>query len=216
MAFHGWTDAVLDFYEGLERDNSRAYWLAHKAVYDEHVRDPMDALLAELTDEFGPARVFRPNRDMRFSADKSPYKMHVGATLGTYAYVQISADGLGVGSGAYLFATDQLARFRRAVAADLPGDALVRIAADVRAAGLTVTAGSTLATAPRGYPRDHPRIELLRLKGLTTWTQWEPEPWLSTASAKGHVVAALRASVPLVEWFATHVGPSELPPERRR
>jgi len=70
MPFHGWTDAVLDFYEGLEVDNSRAYWQSHKKVYDEEVRGPMEALLAELCDEFGDAKMFRPHRDIRFSADK--------------------------------------------------------------------------------------------------------------------------------------------------
>jgi hypothetical protein len=68
--FQGWTDAVLDFYEGLEVDNSMAYWQSHKKVYDEEVRGPMEALLGEPCDEFGDAKMFRPHRDIRFSADK--------------------------------------------------------------------------------------------------------------------------------------------------
>jgi uncharacterized protein (TIGR02453 family) len=209
MPFHGWTDAVLDFYEGLELDNSKAYWQARKSVYDAQVRGPMEALVAELTDEFGAIKFFRPNRDIRFSADKSPYKTNVGVTLGGHSYVQVSADGLAAGSGTYVFAPDQLARYRRAVALDLPGEALARIADDVRAAGMSVTAIGALATAPRGFSRDHPRIELLRLKGLTTWKEWPVEPWLSTAAAKDRVVDLLRASKPLVEWIDLHVGPSE-------
>ena len=216
MAFHGWTDAVLDFYEGLEVDNSRAYWHAHKAVYDEQVRGPMEALLAELADEFGDARIFRPNRDLRFSADKSPYKTNVGATLAGHGYVQLSADGLAAASGTYVFAADQLARYRRAVALDLPGEALERVVADVRAAGLSITAVGTLATAPRGYPRDHPRIELLRMKGLVTWKQWPVEPWLATAEAKDRVVDVLRASVPLVHWLDRHVGATDAERSPRR
>lgn len=210
MTFHGWTDAVLDFYEGLEVDNSRAYWQAHKKVYDEHVVGPMEALLAELCDEFGDGKIFRPHRDIRFSADKTPYKTHVGATLAGHGYVQVSARGLAVASGTYVFATDQLARYRRAVALDLTGEALVTIVNDARAAGLTITAASALTTAPRGYPKDHPRIELLRLKGLITWKDWPVEPWLATAEAKDKVVTVLRASVPLVEWLGAHVGASEL------
>ncbi|RYV50950.1 DUF2461 domain-containing protein [Pengzhenrongella frigida] len=209
MAFHGWTDAVLDFYDGLEVDNSKAYWQAHKQVYDEQVRAPMQALLAELADEFGDAKIYRPNRDIRFSADKTPYKSHIGGTLARHGYVQLSADGLAVASGMYVFATDQLARYRRAVASDIPGEALVRIVDDARAAGLTTTAASTLATAPRGYPRDHPRIELLRMKGLVTWKQWPVEPWLGTAAAKDEVVEVLRASRPLTRWLDTQVGPAD-------
>ena len=208
MAFHGWTDAVLDFYEGLELDNSRSYWLAHKKVYDEQVRGPMEELLDELADEFGDAKLFRPYRDIRFSPDKTPYKTNLGATLATGGYVQLSADGLGVASGIYSFAPDQLDRYRRAVALDLPGEALTRIVDDVRAAGLTITAASILKTAPRGYPGDHPRVELLRMKGLVTWKEWPVEPWLETAEAKDRVVAVLRASLPLTRWLDVHVGAS--------
>jgi uncharacterized protein (TIGR02453 family) len=209
MTFHGWTDAILDFYDGLEADNSKTYWQAHKRVYDEQVLAPMQELLAELTDEFGEAKIFRPNRDIRFSTDKTPYKTQIGATLAGHGYVQLSANGLAVASGIYVFASDQLVRYRRAVALDLPGEALTRVVDDARAGGLTITAASTLTTAPRGYPKDHPRIELLRMKGLVTWKQWPVEPWLATARAKDNVVGVLRASVPLGQWLDTHVGASE-------
>src|ERR1035438_4938768 len=96
MTFHGWTDAILDFFEGLEADNSKSYWQAHKKIYDEQVRGPMQDLVAELADEFGQAKIFRPNRDIRFSSDKSPYKTQVGATLAGRGYVQVSAGGLAV------------------------------------------------------------------------------------------------------------------------
>ncbi len=209
MTFQGWTDAILDFFEGLEADNSKTYWQAHKKVYDEQVRAPMQELLADLTDEFGEPKIFRPNRDIRFSADKTPYKTQIGATLAGHGYVQLSANGLAVASGTYAFASDQLARYRRAVALDLPGDALAKVVNDARSAGLTITAASTLTTAPKGYPKDHPRIELLRMKGLVTWKQWPVEPWLATAKAKDKVVSVLRASVPLARWLDVHVGSSE-------
>jgi uncharacterized protein (TIGR02453 family) len=209
MTFHGWTDAILDFFEGLEADNSKSYWQAHKKIYDEQVRGPMQDLVAELADEFGEAKIFRPNRDIRFSSDKSPYKTQIGATLAGHGYVQVSAGGLAVASGTYAFASDQLARYRRAAALDLTGEALARIAHDGQEAGLTITAASSLTTAPRGFPKDHPRIELLRMKGLVTWKQWPVEPWLATASAKDRVVEVLRASIPLVQWLQAHVGAPE-------
>jgi uncharacterized protein (DUF2461 family) len=114
-----------------------------------------------------------------------------------------------VASGTYAFASDQLARYRRAVALDLPGEALTKIVDDARAAGLTITAASALSTAPRGFPKDHPRIELLRMKGLVTWKQWPVEPWLATAEAKDKGIEVLRASIPLVRWLEVHVGASE-------
>ena len=209
MTFHGWTDAILDFFEGLEADNSKSYWQAHKKIYDEQVRGPMQDLVAELADEFGEAKIFRPNRDIRFSSDKSPYKTQIGATLAGHGYVQVSAGGLAVASGTYAFASDQLARYRRAAALDLTGEALARIVHDGQEAALTITAASSLTTAPRGFPKDHPRIELLRMKGLVTWKQWPVEPWLANASAKDKVVEVLRASIPLVQWLQAHVGASE-------
>src|ERR1051325_11582899 len=81
MAFRGWPAEALEFYEGLEADNSRTYWLAHKDVYDKQVQAPMADLLADLAAEFGVGKIFRPNRDVRFSADKSPYKTAIGAQL---------------------------------------------------------------------------------------------------------------------------------------
>src|SRR5204863_1827323 len=80
VAFRGWPTEALEFYEGLEADNSRTYWLDHKETYDKQVYGPMADLLAELEPEFGPGRIFRPNRDVRFSADKSPYKTAIAAT----------------------------------------------------------------------------------------------------------------------------------------
>jgi uncharacterized protein (TIGR02453 family) len=209
VTFHGWSDAILDFFEGLEADNSKTYWQSRKTVYDEQVRAPMQELLAELAQEFGEPKIFRPNRDIRFSADKTPYKTQIGATLSGCGYVQLSASGLAVACGTYSFASDQLARYRRSVALDLPGEALVKVVEQARGAGLTLTAASTLRTAPRGYPKDHPRIELLRMKGLVTWKQWPVEPWLATATAKDKVVSVLRASLPLAHWLEVHVGASE-------
>jgi hypothetical protein len=69
--FKGWPDSALHFFEGLEADNSKAYWLDHKEVYERDVRAPMEALLADLRDDFGTARMFRPYRDTRLSSDKS-------------------------------------------------------------------------------------------------------------------------------------------------
>jgi uncharacterized protein (DUF2461 family) len=63
-----------------------------------------------------------------------------------------------------------------------------------------------LKTAPRGYAADHPRIELLRHKGLVTWRQWDVEAWLGTAATKKRIVDFFRASAPLVEWLDRNVG----------
>jgi uncharacterized protein (TIGR02453 family) len=216
MVFRGWPAEAIEFYEGLEADNSRTYWQENKAVYEKVVRGPMDELLAELAPEFGEGRVFRPYRDVRFSKDKSPYKTSIAATLAKGGYIQFSADGLGAGCGMYVMAPDQLDRYRRAVADNRRGRKLVEIVAETRKRGIEVTGHDELKTAPKGYPKDHPRIDLLRCKGLISWKQWPVGAWLGTRKAKDRVVDFLRASRPLNQWLEKRVGPSELPEDARR
>jgi uncharacterized protein (TIGR02453 family) len=210
MAFRGWPAEAVEFYEGLEADNSRTYWQENKAVYEKIVRGPMDELLTELAPEFGEGKIFRPYRDVRFSKDKSPYKTAIAATLASGGYVQFSADGLGAGCGMYVMAPDQLDRFRRAVADNRKGRELVELVKTARKRGIEVTAHDVLKTAPKGYPKDHPRIDLLRQKGLVTWKHWPVGAWLGTRKAKDRIVDFLRASQPLKEWLDKRVGPSEL------
>jgi uncharacterized protein (TIGR02453 family) len=208
VAFGGWPAEAVEFYEGLEADNSKAYWQDNKGVYDRCVRGPMDELLAELAPEFGPAKVFRPNRDVRFSADKSPYKTHCAALLERGGYVQLSSAGLGVGNGYFHMAADQLDRFRRAVAHDATGPALEQVLASVQAGGAELIAHDVLKTAPKNYDRDHPRVALLRHKGLAVWRSWPPAAWLGTKGAKARVAGFLHASQPVSAWLDAHVGPS--------
>ena len=203
MAFTGWPVEGVEFYDGLEADNSRTYWHANKAVYDECVKAPMEALLAELAGEFGEGRIFRPNRDTRFSKDKSPYKVSCAATL-PGGYVSFSAEGLFAGAGLYMPDAGQLARFREAVAADESGKELEAIVATLRKGKYDVGAHEVLKTAPKGVDKDHPRIELLRHKGLVMSKGWPVGAWLGTRKAKDRVVATLTAARPLVAWLDRH------------
>ncbi|NEE01831.1 DUF2461 domain-containing protein [Phytoactinopolyspora halotolerans] len=205
MAFHGWPAEALEFYEGLEADNSRTYWTAHKHIYDRDVRGPMVELLTELEPEFGEGKIFRPNRDVRFSADKSPYKTTIAATLDRGGYVQLSADGLAAGSGIYMMDADQLSRYRHAVDDDETGDELRALVDELIKQDVEVTAREYLKTAPRGYAKDHPRVELLRHKGIIAWRHWPAEAWLGTSAAKDTVVEFLRLARPLNDWLAEYV-----------
>jgi uncharacterized protein (TIGR02453 family) len=210
MAFRGWPAEALHFYEGLEADNSKAYWQDNKATYETCCRAPMDELLAELAPEFGAPKLFRPYRDVRFSADKSPYKTAIAASLAGGGYVHLSAEGLFVGSGMYHLAPDQLERYRAAVDDDATGEELAGIVARTRKAGLDVTAHEVLKTTPKGFAKDHPRIELLKHKGLIAMQQFAAAPWLGTRKAKDQIVKTLRAAVPLNDWLSKNVGSSQL------
>jgi uncharacterized protein (TIGR02453 family) len=213
MKFSGWPIEAVEFYEGLAADNSKTYWTAHKSVYDESVYAPMAALLAELEGEFGPGKIFRPYRDVRFSKDKTPYKTAIYATLESGGYVGFRAEGLTVGRGYYRMAPDQVERYRVAVADDTTGPELVAVMAKLAKGQVTVEGSESLRSAPRGYPKDHPRIDLLRHRGLFAWRSWPVGAWLGTAGAKKRVVDFLRAAQPLQSWLDDRVGRSEAQPD---
>ena len=205
MSFSGWPEEALDFYDGLAADNSKSYWSEHKAIYEQMVLLPMTELTEELAAEFGEPKIFRPYRDVRFCADKSPYKTHIGAVIGGTGYVQLSAEGLGAGAGMWQMGPEHLERYRAAVASDDPGAELEQVIALIEKADVTVHGHGALKSAPRGYPADHPRIALLRYKGLTAWKQWPVEPWLETAAAKDRLISFFRTVQPLCSWLTTHV-----------
>jgi len=204
VTFTGFGEAVVDFYEGLEADNSKAYWTDHKAVYDEQVRAPMLALLADLEPEFGAGKVFRPYRDVRFSADKTPYKVQCGATAGG-RYVQVSADGLMVAVGYYRMTSAQVARFRAAVDDARHGPALATLVEQLRDEGFTL-AGEQLRTRPRGVDPEHPRLDLMRHKGLYAWCAWPPSEELHRPELRDRVASTWRRLDPLGRWLDDHVG----------
>src|SRR5215471_7262 len=151
MAFQGLPAETFGFYQRLEADNSRSFWEAHKGEYQEYVRKPVLALVDELEAEFGPATVFRPQRDIRFSSDKSPYKNYQGAFVerfpGTGWYVQVSADGLTASGGFHSHAPDQVERYRMAVDSGHSGSKLAAIVAGLRDGGLSI-GGDRVKTRP--------------------------------------------------------------------
>lgn len=210
MAFRGFPDEAFIFYEGLTADNSKTYWTRHRSQYEQAVREPMTALGEELAAEFGPVRLFRPYRDVRFVKDKSPYKTHQGAYASTVEgvgyYVELDAHGLYAGGGLYSASSERIDRFRAAVDDETTGTALAGVVAALGAAGYAIE-GNRLKTRPRGFPAGHPRIELLRHRSLYAGRRFEPGPWVYTEEALTRVRDAWREVRPLVDWLTTHVKP---------
>lgn len=204
MTFTGFPVAALDFYDDLEVENTKAFWDAHKAVYAEAVKAPMVALTDELAEEFGPAKLFRPNRDVRFSADKSPYKTHQGAYVRTVDgagwYVQLSAAGVMVGGGFYSADPKLTAALREGIADQRRGRELERLVAALVEAGFSV-GGEQLKTAPRGYEKDHPRIELLRHKSLTFRVDHGFGDLIASPELVDRIREDWRTLRPVLDWF---------------
>lgn len=221
----GFGKAATDFLAALEENNSREFWQANKAIFEAEVQGPMAALIDALPARFQPFKVFRMNRDVRFSADKSPYKTMHGAVHGedgSVHYLHVDADGLLAACGAYLMSSAQLDRYRRAVADEETGPELERVLAGVTEAGLEVGVGGAepLKTAPRGYPKDHARIRLLRQKGVIASATLAGAKLRNGDRVRQFVVDTFTAADPLHRWLGRHVGndPAEgdAPPSGRR
>jgi uncharacterized protein (TIGR02453 family) len=219
--FEGFGPEVQKWFEGLEANNSKAYFAAGRDFFEKSIRDQMTALLNELSETFGgEVKMFRQNRDIRFSPDKSPYKTNTygvlyGADIAAQGlYASISARGLVAGSGYHVMARDQLDRYRESVADDVLGAELSKLTAKAKKAGLEVWSES-LATAPRGYPKDHPLIELLRRKSLSLGATDAFREGIGRADGLRFVTKTWRAAAPVTGWLDQHVGPTALPVARR-
>lgn len=207
MAFTGFPVAALDFYDDLELDNTKAFWEEHRSAYDAAVAAPIKALTAELEEEFGTAKVFRPYRDVRFAKDKTPYKTHQGAFVprgpATGWYVQVGAPGVRVGVGFYEASTARLASIREAIDDKAHGTQLEQVIDDLQKAGWTL-GGDTLKTSPRGYDIDHPRIALLRHKSITLGKDYGFEPFIHTPELAERIREDWREATPFIDWVLAH------------
>lgn len=208
--FTGFPAAALEFYAALESNNNRSWWLAHKDTYDADVLAPFSALRSGLEARFGPGKIFRPYKDMRFSTTQEPYKSAQGMFLSPYEdvgyYLHLDAGGLSVGGGYRSAAPAQLARFRAAVDATSSGTALIDILNQLAADGFTV-APPDLKTTPRGFPRDHPRAHLLRHKTLSASLLLGIPDWLDDGSAQLHIAERWEQLRPLVDWVIHYAAP---------
>jgi uncharacterized protein (TIGR02453 family) len=206
-AFNGWPEDFQRFFIGLELDNSKRYFEANRRLYETAVRAPMEALVVALEPDCGPGKVFRINRDIRFSADKSPYKTNVAATVGMGGrggYLSLDARGLTVASGRYELDPGALPRYREAVDREASGSELAAIVDELEGQGYRL-GGEDLKRVPPPHAKDHPRARLLRHKRLYAWRAFGLQPWLGSAEAKDHVMAAWRHAEPLNDWFRAHI-----------
>ena len=206
VSFEGIPTAAFDFYDDLETENTKAFWDNNKEVYRTAIKEPMTALATDLADEFGEAKLFRPNRDVRFAKDKSPYKTHqglyvpVGPATGWYA--EVSAAGFRVGVGFYDATADRLARIRTAI--DAPAGAQLATIVDLLVSGGWELGGDRVKTTPRGYTADHPRIDLLRHRTMSLGRSYGFDEVIQTSALLEKVRADWRAGKPFLDWLDRH------------
>jgi len=208
-AFQGFPPEAIEFLRELEANNDRDWFKANRARYEEHLVAPAKALAEDLLD-LGHPRLFRPWNDTRFRPGP-PIKEHVGLAIGYEGaggfYVELSLDGLLVAAGLHNPAADQVERLRQAVDGGRTAASLTRAIARAQDAGLGLNAPD-LVRAPRGYPANHPRVELLRRRSFTVARRHKIGPWLHKPRAGTRIREELQAAKPLVRWLREHVGVS--------
>jgi uncharacterized protein (TIGR02453 family) len=209
--------AGLDFLSDLSKNNNRAWFDQHRAR-NEAARQAFESLVGDLIDEFRASDglrglsakecLFRINRDIRFSKDKSPYKTNLAATiapggrkstrLGYHVWIGPGGNS-GVAGGLYMPSAAQLNRFRKAIDRDASEfKKLTRARAFVAQFGMIE--GERLKTSPKGYDQDHPEIDLLRLKQVTVVWNF-PDKAVVARDYPEQVIKACRAMRPFLDYL---------------
>ena len=203
--FAGFPPEGLRFFKQLARHNNRDWFQAHKETYEQACREPMKDLLDELGPSFGAGQIKRINRDIRFSRDKSPYRTNISAGIGGN-YIHFSPKGLYIGAGIYKPEPVALQRYRSAVDSAASGRKLNAIVTSLRRTGYKVDTHERLASTPRGYSLDHPRLDLLQMKDIFAGKMFPTGRWLSTRLAFARVKRVMTDTAPLVDWIRVNVG----------
>jgi uncharacterized protein (TIGR02453 family) len=224
MAFSGFPDDTLPFLEDLRMHNSKEWFDANRARYDEafiaagkRFVEDMAPVLAKISPDIEAqpkvnGSIFRINRDTRFSKDKTPYKDHLdfwfwegqrkGAVSGFFA--RVSPDEFGVGVGAHGLDKDGLAAFRSAVDDPSSGKALAEAAAKVEKAGFTLD-GEHYKRVPKGFSDDGPAGRFILFAGLHTYTEHDPSILTDGAAVTKACRATWSKLAPIHRWLIDNV-----------
>jgi uncharacterized protein (TIGR02453 family) len=195
---------AFEFLKTLAANNNREFFTSNRDIYEENLRVPLENLTAAAQDKYGPGKVMRPNRDVRFSADKSPYRTNASMWAGTVGgvYLSVSTSGIEAGGGLYEPTRDQLSRARDAISVSPLAAAELRKAISALLDDGFEVAGPSLKTTPKGYDKEDPNIELLRLKHYAALKH------LPATASRAEIEQTWAAVEPLIAWAGKHIGPA--------
>src|SRR5580698_5446010 len=212
------SNEALKFLRGLKRNNDREWFEARRAIFEREVKRPMLTVVERVTDamaEFAPAHMrpaaksmMRIYRDTRFSADKTPYKTHVSAwwtrtglekTSGGGYYFHFSPKEVVIAAGIYMPEREQLLAIRMQLLEQ--NDELRRLLNDKKLRKvMDLDQVEALRRPPKGFPADHPGIDLIRQQ------QWGLEARLPADAALEEgfwkeIVMRFRLSASVVDFL---------------
>ena len=211
--FRGFDRQAPGFFHELAAEQSRDWFHERKEQYLAMWHQPLEALLGEVRAKLAPAyrgiklsapKIFRIQRDVRFSNDKTPYKTHIAGVIGTgkaaAIYLHLGLEEF-VGAGAWEFEPERIAKWRKLVAADKTGKEIASLVAKAEKAKLELGAREMLQRVPKPYDAEHPRAALLKHKGLTFGFPPIPRGLIHEAGFTGWLVAEAKKAAPVVAWL---------------
>ena len=214
--FAGFSPEALKFLRGLERNNRREWFQPRKETFDTQLKDRMAELVEAVNAEllrFAPDHITDPKkaiyriyRDTRFSADKTPYKTHIGAifpnrNLGKQSsagfYFHVTAKKVGIAAGSYMPGPDELKAVRGWMAEN---HAAFRKASKKPQKLLGKLQGSSVTRMLKGFASDHPAGDLLRMKQWLYWVELDVK-LATTPRLLPELVKRFRAAAPVIEML---------------
>jgi uncharacterized protein (TIGR02453 family) len=220
--FTGFDRDAPRFFLELAIEMNREWFERNKSRYIAQWVEPLAALLGEVSTRvantyaplrLGPPKLFRIYRDTRFAKDKAPYKTHIAGTLPIAAskkpvdggcsalYIQLGPQDEFCGAGTYFFDERQLVRWRKLVAADRTGKPIAGLIAKLRMRGYRVGGHDDYKKVPKPFPADHPRAELLRMRGLTAGFPAIPRGLLHKPELASWLANHVKTTAPMVTWL---------------
>jgi uncharacterized protein (TIGR02453 family) len=212
------TSDTIRFLRALKRNNRREWFNAHRDDYEAHVRQPMIAMIERLADDLRPfapelvaspkVSMFRIYRDTRFSENKTPYKTHVAAVFptrglpkheGAGAYFHVSPDEVWIGGGMWAPPSPQLHAIREHLSSHLKQFRAVIESPGFRRQ-LGTLDGEKLTRVPRGFSKDDPAAEYLKLKHFVAGADL-PGSFATSPKFYGTVLKVFREVVPLTRFL---------------
>jgi uncharacterized protein (TIGR02453 family) len=217
MAFTGFGKQALPFFRGIAFHQNKAWFEENRALYEHEFVEPMIALLEELSARFAKARIplkadgrrsiFRLNRDIRFSRDKSPYKTHGGAVMtrsgekndNGLLYIHIDPEGCFAAAGFYMPELPDLAKLRKAIASS--GKKFLAMEAALRKGGLELGDSDRLTRVPKGFEKlkDGPLDSAIRLKSFIVEEKL-PAKLITTTRLTDAIVDFTKRGMPLLKF----------------
>lgn len=223
--FNGFGPKTAKFLRDLGRNNDKAWFDAHRADYEADYLEPAKAFIEAAgpkVEKFAPnvsweprvnGSLFRVNRDVRFSKDKTPYKDHIDIwfwegnrkTALSGFYLRVRDKSVEFGVGAHRFSKEALARYRDSLRDDAAAKSLARLVRRLERNGYRIR-GKTYKKPPRGFEGGAAAEELVLYSGLSAGVERKSPPEVKNSKFVGYCTREWRKLAPLHEWLMTHVG----------